>query len=125
MAEKKKSKRGVSRAHESRGNMLYVRLSDEEKAALDAQCHRTGMSRSAFIRSLVVKEAPVKLIKESDDFRQMILTQFRSEYARQSADLSILVKHVEQGDKVTKDDFDKLVAQQEKILSLVEEWLGQ
>lgn len=78
-----------------RNTVITLRLTDIEIAILENACNSTGMSRSDYLRNLIMQNTPqihFEVVADMDDLRKLV-----SEYGKIGSNLNQIAKHFNSG----------------------------
>lgn len=122
------TKRKVDDRHK-RNTVITLRLTDMELATLDKACDNTGLSRSDYLRNLIMQNTPkihFEVIADMDVLRKLV-----SEYGKIGSNLNQIAKYFNSGGErslVIEDEIRQCITDlfllRKDVLRLAGEWHG-
>ena len=122
------TKRKVDDKHK-RNTVITLRLTDMELATLDKACDNTGLSRSNYLRNLIMQNTPkihFEVIADMDVLRKLV-----SEYGKIGSNLNQIAKYFNSGGErslVIEDEIRQCITDlfllRKDVLRLAGEWHG-
>lgn len=112
-----------------RSNVITLRLTEIEMATLDKACDNTGLSRSDYLRNLIMNNTPqihFEVVADMDILRKIV-----GEYGKIGSNLNQIAKHFNSGGErslMIEDEIRQCISDlfdlRKVVLRLAGEWNG-
>lgn len=120
----RKKKRPSGSETRQRASIVGVRVTESERIELEAAANRAGLTLASYIRSRVLTAPQTRAIRRPP-IEQALLSQLLGQLGRVGGNIHQIVKHMNFGEGVDREDLRASLASFEEAAAAIMEAMGR